>query len=344
LRAALFRFSLELLVADSSRPAASRLRAAQFRAERLAALRAFFAARGVLEVETPLLSRGASHDFHIDVFAVPEAAGPGALSGGAAGGKPVRYLQTSPEPHMKRLLARGWPDIYQIGKAFRLEEAGRLHNPEFTMAEWYRRGWKLRRMMEETVEACSVVAGPREAVFMLYVEAFAAATGLNPRLSSREKLLAHPVFAQRGLGGDAFPEKSDVLNFLMSEVVEPGFDPNKFTVIHHFPAELSSQAEPDQEEPFLVQRFEVYSGGMELGNGYKELIDAREYRARFEAENRRRAAGGKPEIPLHEGFFGDLGDFLPPCAGVAVGFDRLLMLGLGASDVREVVSFPWDEA
>jgi lysyl-tRNA synthetase class 2 len=326
-------FSLESPVADSSRPAASRLRAAQFRADRLAALRAFFAARSVLEVETPLLSRGASHDFHIDVFAVP-----------GGGEKPARYLQTSPEPHMKRLLARGWPDIYQIGKAFRLEEAGRLHNPEFTMVEWYRRGWKLRRMMEETVEACSVVAGPREAVYLLYVEAFEAATGLNPRRASRAQLLAHPVFAERGLAGEAFPEKSDALNFLMSEVVEPGFDPEKFTVIHHFPAELSSQAEPDQEEPFLVQRFEVYSGGMELGNGYKELIDAREYRARFEAENRRRAAGGKPEIPLHEGFFEDLGDFLPPCAGVAVGFDRLLMLGLGAEDVRDVVSFPWGEA
>jgi lysyl-tRNA synthetase class 2 len=250
----------------SSGPAA-RLRAARFRAEKLAALRAFFAARGVLEVETPLLSRGASHDFHIDVMTVDAGKGPGYEG--------PRYLQTSPEPHMKRLLARGWPDIYQICKSFRYEEAGRLHNPEFTMVEWYRRGWKLRRMMEETVEACSVVTGPRDAVYMLYVEAFEAATGMNPRLTPREKLLTHPVFAERGLGPEAFPEKADVLNFLMSEVVEPGFDPDKFTVIHHFPAELSSQAEPDQEEPFLVQRFEVYSGGMELGNGYTELIDAR---------------------------------------------------------------------
>lgn len=327
---------------------AARIAAARFRAEKLALLRAFFAARGVLEVETPLLSRGASHDFHIDVFEVPDgarASGAGSRRHEAHGlNHPARYLQSSPEPHMKRLLAQGWPDIYQICKSFRLEEAGRLHNPEFTMVEWYRRGWRLRQMMEETVAACAIVAGPREVDYRLYVEAFEAATGLNPRKASREHLLAHPVFAARGLAADLFPEKSDALNFLMSEVVEPGFDPAKFTVVHHFPAELSSQAEPDQEEPFLVQRFEVYSGGMELGNGYKELIDAREYRVRFEAENRRRAAGGKPEIPLHEGFFADLGDFLPPCAGVAVGFDRLLMLGLGVGDVREVLGFAWDEA
>jgi lysyl-tRNA synthetase class 2 len=141
-----------------------------------------------------------------------------------------------------------------------------------------------------------------------------------------------------------FPEKTDVLNFLMSEVVEPTFDPAKFTVVHHFPIELASQAEPDQEEPFLAQRFEVYAGGMELGNGYKELIDVREYRARFAAENARRAATGKPEIPLHEGFFEDLGGGLPACAGVAVGFERLLMLGLGASDIAEVLEFGWESA
>src|SRR5690606_19906864 len=118
-----------------------------------------------------------------------------------------------------------------------------------------------------------------------------------------------------------FPEKTDILNFLMAEVVEPTFDPAKFTVVHHFPIELAAQAEPDQEEPFLAQRFEVYAGGMELANGYKELIDAREYRVRFEAENAKRTALGLPVIPLHEGFFTDLGAGLPACAGVAVGFD-----------------------
>lgn len=326
-------------------PKPSRLTAARFRADKLAALRAFFAARNVLEIEAPSLSRGASHDAHIGVIPVPPAfAGAGSQAVTAA----TRYLQTSPEPHLKRLLARGFPDVYSIGKSFRAEEAGRLHNPEFTMVEWYRLGFKLRRMMEETVEACALVTGPRETDFRLYVETFHAVTGLHPRKATREQLLAHPVFAERGLAAQdlpaLFPEKTDALNFLMAEAVEPTFDPAVFTVVHHFPVELAAQAEPDQEEPFLAQRFEVYSGGMELANGYKELIDSREYRARFTAENRKRASLGLPEIPLHEAFFADLGAGLPACAGVAVGFDRLVMLGLGATDIRDVLMFPWDEA
>jgi lysyl-tRNA synthetase class 2 len=319
----------------------SKLNVSRLRAEKLAAARAFFAARGVLEIEAPLLSLGASHDAHIGAFEVSPPAP------AQAGGAP-RYLQTSPEPHLKRLLARGYPDVFSIAKSFRVEESGRLHNPEFTMVEWYRLGFKLRRMMEETVALCALVAGEREADFRLYVETFASATGMHPRKSTREQLLAHPVFAEKGWSpkeaAALFPEKTDVLNFLMSEVVEPGFDPAKFTVVHHFPIEMAAQAEPDQEEPFLAQRFEVYAGGMELANGYKELIDSREYRARFEAENAKREGAGKPVIPLHGGFFADLGAGLPACAGVAVGFDRLLMLALGTRDIRDVLEFPWDEA
>lgn len=315
----------------------SKIHAARFRAEKLAALRAFFAERGVLEIEAPLLSRGASHDNHIGVFAVPDPRGQGAPGG-------TRYLQTSPEPHLKRLLARGYPDVYSIGKAFRPEESGGRHNPEFTVAEWYRRGFTLRKMIEETVSLCALVAGERESVFLSCFTAFSRATGMDPFKTRREDLLKHPVFAARGLAPESFPGRGDALNFLMSEVVEPEFDPAAFTVIHHFPAELSSQAEPDQEEPFAVQRFEVYAGGMELGNGYKELMDPAEYRVRFEAENRKRAASGKPVIPLHEEYFRDLAGGLPACAGVAVGFDRLLMLGLGATDITAVLEFPWEEA
>jgi lysyl-tRNA synthetase class 2 len=309
----------------------NKLEAARFRAEKLAALRAFFAERKVLEVETPLLSRGASHDFHIDVFEVPHAGG-------------SRYLQSSPEPHMKRLLARGYPDIYQVSKSFRLEEQGSRHNPEFTMIEWYRLGFRLRAMMEETVALCAVVAGARDVSYFSYENVFQRVTGMHPIKLKREQLLTHPVFSNRGLSPDDFPTKSDVLNFLMSEVVEPTFDPAEFTVVHHWPIEMAAQSEPDQEEPFLAQRFEVYAGGLELGNGYKELIDPREYRNRFEAENKKRVLGGKPEIPVHEGFFDDLDPALPACAGVAVGFDRLLMLGLGLTDLGELLEFGWGEA
>jgi lysyl-tRNA synthetase class 2 len=315
------------------------LAVSRLRAEKLAALRTFFAERNVLEIEAPLLSRGASHDAHIGAFEVPAP---------AQAGEGARYLQTSPEPHLKRLLARGYPDVYSIAKSFRVEEAGARHNPEFTMVEWYRLGFKLRRMMEETVALCAIVAGEREADYRLYVETFEAAVGLHPRKALREELLRHPIFTERGMAGEdfltVFPEKSDVLNFLMAEVVEPSFDPAKFTVVHHFPIEMAAQAEPDQEEPFLAQRFEVYSGGMELANGYKELIDTREYRTRFEAENAKRKATGKPVIPLHGGFFADLGAGLPACAGVAVGFDRLLMLATGANTIADVLEFPWSEA
>ncbi len=330
-------------MADST--LASRLRVAAFRAEKFAALRSFFAERGVLEIEAPMLSRGASHDTYIGVFAVPDPAGAAAET---------RYLQTSPEPHLKRLLAQGFPDVYSLGKVFRVEENGVRHNSEFTMIEWYRLGFKLRRMMEETVAVCALVAdgtsarSPRETVYRLYVETFLAVTGLHPLKATREQLLDHPVFREHGFHAagraEMFPEKNDALNFLMSEVVEPTFDPAVFTVVHHFPIAMALQAEPDQEEPFLAQRFEVYGGGMELANGYKELIDAREYRVRFEKENARRAESGKPVIPVHEGFFKDLGAGLPACAGVAVGFDRLVMLGLGTKDIRDVLMFPWDEA
>ena len=165
-----------------------KITATRFRAEKLAAVRAFLAERSVLEVETPLLSRGASHDFHIDVFQVP-GAGPEAGS--------ARYLQSSPEPHMKRLLAKGYPDIYQICKAFRLEESGRLHNPEFTMIEWYRLGYRLRQMMEETVTLCAVVAGPREVNYFSYENVFERVTGMMPIKTKRETLLTHPVFSNR---------------------------------------------------------------------------------------------------------------------------------------------------
>ncbi len=310
------------------------LPAARFRAEALAKIRAFFSGRGVLEVETPLLSRGASHDCHIGVFAVPMIAGESPA---------LRYLQTSPEPHMKRLLARGFPDIFQTGKAFRLGERGRLHNPEFTLVEWYRRGFSLRKMMEETVEVCRLVAGAREARFASYREVFRSATGMDPLSASRETLLEQGIFSARGFDPKAFPRRADALNFLMSELVEPSLDPEVLTVVHGFPADLSSQALPDPEVPGTALRFEVFGGGVELGNGYEELTNPGEYRKRFEEENRIRVAMGKPAIPLDEGFFTDLKKGLPACAGTALGLDRLLMLGLGKSAVDAVLDFPWEK-
>jgi lysyl-tRNA synthetase class 2 len=313
---------------------AAKIASARFRAEACARIRSFFSRHNVLEVETPLLSQGASHDCHIDLFSVPKA----------EAGETMRFLQTSPEPHMKRLLARGYPDIFQIGKAFRFGERGRLHNPEFTLLEWYRLGYSLRQMMEEAAEICRLVAGPRPTVFQSYSGVFVAATGLDPLAVPLEALTAHPMVAERGLTPGHFPDRGDILNFLMSEVAEPSLDPAVLTGVYAFPAELSSQALPDPDHPGTVLRFELFGGGMELGNGYQEIRDSEEYRRRFETENRRRGAQGKTVPLLDENFFRDLRNGLPPCSGTAVGLDRLLLWASGDSSVDTALEFPWEIA
>jgi len=313
--------------------AQNNLDAVKFRAQALTRIRDFFAARNVLEVETPLLSQGASHDCHIDIFPV-------IVDSNAS----LRYLQSSPEPHMKRLLARGYPDIFQICKAFRLEEQGRIHNPEFTLLEWYRKGFSLRKMMEETVELCLLVAGSRPVVYATYSEVFLQATGLDPFSATREQLLTQSAIAKSGLDADHFSEIGDLLNFLMSEVVEPSFDPKALTVIHEFPLRLSSQALPSPSFPGAALRFEIFCGGMELGNGYEELRDPFEYRVRFEAENQKRQNAGKPFIPLQQAWFSDMESGLPPCSGMAIGLDRLILLGLGITDFAALLEFPWKNA
>ncbi len=308
-----------------------KLNAARYRAEALARVRAFFAARNVLEVETPLLDDGASHDCHIDLFSL------------AAFGT-TRFLQTSPEALMKRLLARGYPDIFQICKAFRRGEQGRRHNPEFTLIEWYRLGYAFRPLLEEALELCRVVAGARPAVYRPYSEVFAGATGLDPLGAPLADLLAHPAFSAAGLAAEAFPQRGEALDFLMAAVVEPALDPGAFTVVYDFPAALSSQARSQVDRPEVVHRFELFGGGMELGNGSLELRDPGEYLGRFQAENRKRVDCGQPQVPIHSGFFSDLAGGLPDCAGTALGFDRLVMLGLGATDIAEVLEFSWTDA
>jgi len=245
---------------------------------------------------------------------------------------------------MKRLLARGYPDIFQIGKAFRQEESGRRHNPEFTLIEWYRHGFSLQRMMGEAFEVCRLVAGARSLVSLSYQEAFLKATGLDPFTAPREKLTSHPAIAAQGLTSSDFPETSDVLNFLMSEVVEPSLDPAIFTLVHGFPRMLSSQALVDSENPETSLRFEIFGGGMELGNGYEELLKAEEYRERFETENRKRREAGKPVPRLDDRWFNDVAPALPQCSGVALGFDRLIQLGMRAGSLDAVLEFPWKES
>ena len=315
------------------------------RAELLRRIRDFFHGRGVLEIETPVLSRGISLDCHIDVFSAGFHAGGYPVPAGAPG-TPF-YLQTSPEPHMKRLLCRGFPDMYQLSRCFRNGERGRRHNPEFTMLEWYRRGFGLDRLMEEVEKVCRLAEGgpfssARPALYTTYVQVFQDALGVDPLAVDRETLLALPALAGKQVPARDLPTKPDVLDFLMAHVVEPGLPPDTLVFVRDFPAEQASQARLSETDPGLAHRFEVYGAGMELANGYVELSDPAEYRRRFLAENGKRRARGKPELPLDSRLFEDIERGLPPCAGVALGFDRLLMLGLGVEDIGDVLAFPWE--
>lgn len=327
-------------MSPASGPASPDPQALRFRAEALRKVRDFFHARGVLEIETPILSRGISLDCHIDVFSTEYHPGGYARSGSGAG--ETFYLQTSPEPHMKRLLCRGFPDIYQITRAFRNGESGRAHNPEFTMLEWYRLGYSLEDLMDEVEALSLIVAGPRPVERRSWSEAWSEALGFDPIGMALEEIVSRPEVSSRLPPGHAFPTRADLLDFLMAHAVEPSFPPEILLTVHGFPVDQAAQAQADVTDPRRARRFEVYGGGMELGNGYLELLDPSEYSRRFDKENVKRLTLGKPVLPKDPSLLADLGRGLPPCAGVAMGLDRLVILGAGRKDIGSVVAFPWE--
>jgi elongation factor P--(R)-beta-lysine ligase len=310
---------------------------ARARAGMMAMIRQFFADRGVLEVETPLLGAAASTDCHIDLFSaafIPSGAGP------AATGETC-YLQTSPELFMKRLLAEGFPDIFQIGKVFRNGECGRHHNPEFTMLEWYRRGVDLYGMIDETAgllqELCEIATVNR----ITYRDLLLQSTGIDPLAVTVPELES---FTEQQSGQKlSFATVTDGLQYLMAAVIEPGFDPNSLTVVYLYPREQAVLSTVDREDRRVARRFEIYGGGMELANGFEELADAAENRRRMEAENACRQQCGKPVVPVDERFITAMEKGLPPCSGVAVGCDRVLMCRTGLPSIDAVVSFGWNE-
>ena len=308
------------------------------RAELLARVRAFFAERSVLEVETPMLSRGATVDPAIDSFSV-EYHGPG-------GGE--LWLHTSPEFPMKRLLAAGSGDIYQLCRVFRDGEAGRYHNPEFTLLEWYRLGFDHQRLMDE-VEALVVVAlkGGRElaaARRYSYREAFLEHAGLDPHVADGAELAARAerfgVIAPDSLG---LEERDAWLDLLLTQVVEPRLERDRPVFIYDYPASQAALARVrpgEGGEPPLAERFELYLDGVELANGFHELADGAEQRCRFAAEQGRRSEQRRPVPPMDERFVAALESGFPPCAGVALGIDRLVMVAAGADHIDEVIAFP----
>ena len=297
------------------------------RADLLRRTRAFLDGRGLLEVETPLLSADVCVDAHLDPVTV------------ACHGRRL-FLQTSPEFAMKRLLAAGVGDCWQLCKAVRDGEAGRLHNPEFTMLEWYRVGGRYDDLIAETAGLVSELTGLPEPVRLTYREAFLRFVGLDPLACDDAALLS--AAERRGFRtGD----RDHALQFLASDAVEPGLaELETPVVVTNFPASQGALARLDPNDPRTARRFELYAGGLELANGYDELLDPDELRRRNDEQNRLRVAAGKPALPTGSRLLAAMEAGLPSCCGVAVGFDRLVMLATGATCLAEVVPFPFDRA
>ncbi len=307
----------------------------RLRAEVLTRIRAFFADRGVLEVETPLLASAPVTDLHLRAVRC-RYRGPG-----AAAGRDL-YLQTSPEFAMKRLLAAGLGPIYQICKAVRDGEAGRRHNPEFTILEWYRPGWSHHRLMDEIDELLAGVLDTRPGERLTYQEAFERYADIDPHAAS-DDMLRRRVEAL-GMEDTAGLRRDDLLDLILTHLVEPRLGHCQPTFIHDYPASQAALATIHPGEPPLAERFEVFAEGIELANGYHELTDPDEQRRRFQADLAARRATDLAEVPIDESLLAALEHGLPPCAGVALGIDRLVMVKAGTREIGEVLAFPFDRA
>ncbi len=307
----------------------------QQRARILQRVRAFFAEREVLEVETPILSSAAITDPHLHSFST-RYHGPG-----YADGLPL-YLHTSPEFPMKRLLAAGCGAIYQICRVFRQGEAGRRHNPEFTMLEWYRPGFDHHALMDEVEELVGPLLGLHGAAERLsYSEAFQRHLQLDPLEATVDEL--RQAASACGLSG--FEDESNrdlLLELLLSHRIEAELGRERLCFLYDYPASQAALARFNPEDPRVAERFELYYHGVELANGFHELADVGEQRHRFEAELETRRAQGLEEVPMDEQLLAALEAGLPPCAGVALGIDRLVMLAVGAESLDQVMAFTID--
>ena len=316
----------------------------RLRAEMLRRLRAFFDTRGFLEVETPILSADTVVDRHLDPFCVTISPLP------QVGGKTAtehRWLQTSPEFAMKRLLAAGAGPIYEVARVFRLDELGPLHNPEFTLVEWYQPGDDLNAGMQTTSDLCETLLkrGPAERIS--YAEAFHRYVGIDPHTSDGKQLAA--VTRQLGIEAPAsmsLDDRDGWLDLLMVERIQPHLGVSQPALLYDYPASQAALARirRDEDGPPVAERFELYFNGIELANGYHELLDPAELRARNAEVNAQRALDGKPTLPEESRLLAAMESGLPPSVGVALGFDRLVMLAAGAQSIAEVMAFPFNRA
>ena len=308
------------------RPSAS-LETLKARAALLARTRAFFMERGVLEVDTPILSAAATVDFHIESERTSDC-----------------WLRTSPEFAMKRLLAAGSGPIYELGHVFRAGDAGRVHNPEFLMLEWYRPGYDHHRLMDEVSELIQALGAPAVQRRLTYREAWLEHAGVDP-LAAPDETLASLV---RDHAPEGPLDRDSCLDLGMAFLVGPKLGLDAPVFVHDFPASQAALARVrpgrSANDPAVAERFELFWKGLELANGFHELSDAGEQARRFAADRERRRQAGHVVPPHDEHLIEALRAGLPGCAGVALGMDRLLMLLLGKATLAEVLPFSSERA
>jgi elongation factor P--(R)-beta-lysine ligase len=326
-------------VSQDWQPSATRARLVQ-RAALLRRVREFFAGRQVLEVDTPVVVSAPVSDVHIHSAAVR-----------LKEDGPPFFLHTSPEYAMKRLLAAGSGDIFQVCHVVRGYERGRLHNPEFTLIEWYRVGFSLEQLMDEVDELVRRLLGPpawqRRTERLTYREAFLRELSLDPLTAGIAQLseAAAPLgFNAPAAGADEPGARDELLELLMGARVGPRLGHGALTFVHGYPASQAALARLDPADPRTARRFELYCDGIELANGFQELASAPEQRARFAVDNAERTRRGLPVHAVDERLLAALAAGLPDCAGVALGFDRTLMLATAAARIEEVLPFPTDRA
>ncbi len=318
------------------RPACD-LKQLQSRAQMLTKIRSFFQQRSVLEVETPLLCHAIGTDPQLDFF-----------SSDSIQNQPM-FLQTSPEFAMKRLLAAGSGSVFQICKAFRKGESGRFHNPEFSILEWYRVGFSLHQLMDEVVELTEEVLAEvypiNEVKKISYTDLFEQVTGLNPLQFNQKNYARYArenalIDAATLCGGDY----SMWLDFIFSHKVQATLNDHTICLVYGYPAVQSSLARLNKENPAIADRFEVFINGVEIGNGFFELADAKEQDARFDKENISRKSKGLEQVEKDELFLDALASGLPDCSGIALGLDRLLMIMTNSEYLDDVLAFPFERA
>jgi len=310
------------------------------RAQYLAGVRRFFAERDVLEVETPILSRAAPTAAYVNSFTT-DFIPLGSTS------KQTYYLQTSPEFAMKRLLAANLGSIYQIAHVFRNGEQGRLHSPEFTMLEWYRPELSLNQLMDEVNKLVQEVFCLNHISRLSYRDIFEFYLKINVFTCSVQQIKQCALTHITGLADDLALDRDGWLALLMSHVIEPRLAAMNLAVfIYDFPASQAQLAKTKEDEAGnnVADRFELYIAGVEIANGYNELLDADELQRRFTEDNTQRQDQAMVKMPIDNNLLAAMKSGMPECSGVALGFDRIIMLALNKQDIQAVRSFTFNHS